>query len=370
MPILQSVARVQTGIEATAGNGPRSRTSSVLGLASLCACIGFALGFATTWNLTGGDWDRTYVGANSEVLMMAGLFGGSIGWSFGAFAAWLLPGSSNEPTREESWWLRFCAVGTGAIALLSLQHVVASDIPEVIVGFSMVPPAAALVTLTLLALAQRNRFRRSGAALGTVVAVMVLMATAMRFGSFLPFDQAWLEGWRSAQADAGNFAPNLLATAPRECPDVPADAGDHFDSFGQGTGEARPRWLEGHVPRWLPQGFGLRAWYRRPGGIGGVWVDERCRQVRLVLFEGSPQARRWSRYQVVDRIGEWTISIGLCERVGDTDGPCLEYLAWSPEERGENHGEVLGLALQTFGIGREDGDRIALGIPVTRLDQG
>jgi hypothetical protein len=342
----------------------------VIGLAFVCACIGFAVGFVATLKLTAWDWDRTYFGANSHLLMMAGLFGGSVGWFVGAGIGWFGSRSASHPSYQEARGLRSWAAVPAVIAVLGLLWSTASEDPEAVVGRAMIPTGAALVAVTLVILGQRGRFRQTGVAIGAIVAIAILVGAGMRFSSFLPFDDAWLEGWRLGQADAESFAPNLLVPAPRECPDVPQDVGDRFDSFGQGTGHAQPVWLEGHVPRWLPEGFGLLAWYRRSGGTGGVWVDEGCRQVRLVLFEGKPEALRWSRFPVVDRVGDWTVSSGSCPGVQVAKSPCLEYVAWSPEEPGESEGEVLGLVLQTLGIDRDVSDRIALGISVTGQDQG
>ena len=51
--------------------------------------------------------------------------------------------------------------------------------------------------------------------------------------------------------------------------------------------------LGAHVPTWLPTGFGLMIGWTVEGGAvgersdGGIWTDERCRQVRLEVFPGA-----------------------------------------------------------------------------------
>ncbi len=103
----------------------------------------------------------------------------------------------------------------------------------------------------------------------------------------------------------------------------------------------------------------------------GVWAGEGCREVALTLFEGDPDSPRMDRlYTVVDEVGEWAVLAGPgCGRSAIADGSCLRYVAWAPEERGDENG-VLGLRLEVSGVDRDTGDRIALGIPVTDPDDG
>lgn len=339
----------------------------MLGLAVVCACIGFALAVVVTLRHTAWDLDRTYFENNSDVLSLAGLFGGSIGWFVGANIGWFLSRSTIQPSHDHAWGLRFAAMFPAAIAVLGLVRSPAIESPEGQTTLALVPAGAALVSLTLLVLAQRGRFRQAGAVVGAIVAMAIVVSTGMRFNSFLPLDRAHLIGWRMGQADVESFAPNLLAPVPaaQNCPAAPLSAVLGRDGFGRGGAGATGRlhWLEGHVPRWLPNGFGLVSWDNWRLSIG-EWRDESCRQIRLVLFEGNPDSPRWDRYPVLDQIGDWAVIAAPCEGRRIPEASCLGYLAWSPEERGAGEGEILGLHLQMLGIDRYEGDRIALGIPV------
>ncbi|MGZ8631587.1 MAG: hypothetical protein ACXWZF_11580 [Actinomycetota bacterium] len=187
-----------------------------------------------------------------------------------------------------------------------------------------------------------------------------------------------LEAWRSAQPDAESFAPNLLDPVPEEpvggCPPF----GNDDRLFRTGFDPERVQWLDGHVPRWLPDDFGLVDWVISEEDLDedagdwiesqsvGVWADRSCRRVSLVLFEANPDSPRLDRnYSVVDEVGDWAVMTGpKCKRSAIADDSCLQYFAWSYEERGERGGTVLGLQLHMQGIDRDVGDRIALGIPV------
>lgn len=338
----------------------------MLGLAIVCACIGFALAFVLTLRHSAWDLDRTYFENNSDVLSLAGLFGGSIGWFIGAGIGWFLSPSAIRPSQDHAWRLRVAAVLPAAIAVLIFASSTAIESPEAQTALAVIPAGAALVSVTLWVLSQRGRFRRAGAVVGAIVAMAIVVSAGMRFSSFLPLERAYLTGWRMGPTDAENFAPNLLLVVPaaQSCPThLPAVL--RADGFGRGGAGAagRLQWLEGHVPRWLPDGFGLVSWDNWRLSIG-EWRDESCRQIRLVLFEGSPDSPRWDRYPVVDQIGDWAVIAAPCAGRRNSEASCLWYLAWSPEERGAGEGEILGLHLQMLGIDRVAGDRIALGIPV------
>ena len=233
----------------------------------------------------------------------------------------------------------------------------------------MILAGAALVAMTLLVLALGGRLRPTWAnvPIGAIAAIAIPVVGVMWLISLQPLNR-----WMSAQPDAESFAPNLVAPAPapavRECPSVGPSV-DVLVNHGFGRGPAgapgRLQWIEGHVPRWLPDGFGLVTWDNWRVSLG-VWADERCRWVQLVLFEGNPDSPRWDRFfSAVDEVGDWTVMAGRgCRRSAIADGSCLGYLAWSYEQQGEGEQEVLGLHLEMGGIDRDEGDRIALGIPV------
>lgn len=121
-----------------------------------------------------------------------------------------------------------------------------------------------------------------------------------------------------------------------------------------------PWWLEGNVPGWLPDDFGLLTWNRNP--VLGVWADGQCRAARLMIvhYWKTPKSSRYTLPNA-DQIGGWAVKGRPCPGNFPMEGLCLEYLAWS-EEAGP--GEGVRLHLQMWGIDRDVGDKIALGIPV------
>lgn len=54
--------------------------------------------------------------------------------------------------------------------------------------------------------------------------------------------------------------------------------------------------LGSHVPTWMPAGFGLMLGWKVEGRAvggrsnGGIWTDERCRQVRLEVYPNTAGA--------------------------------------------------------------------------------
>jgi hypothetical protein len=207
----------------------------------------------------------------------------------------------------------------------------------------------------------------------TATAIAVLLVAIAR--------PSELEAWRSAQPDAESFAPNLLAPVPA-APDGAVEGCSSFvsrdHSFDVAFDPEQVQWLEGHVPRWLPDGFGLVDYvtseYRwdpqegesTPTHSVAVWGDGACRRISLVLFGSARDHRRVDRlYSIVDEVGDWDVVEGRgCKASAIAAGSCLHYLARSDDERSTNGERVLGLGLQMSGIDRETGDKIALGIPV------
>ncbi len=337
---------------------PRSRTATVLGWAFSLSWIGFTVVFVVAVSsLLGANGPTGVRGtlSNFTVVVTASLFGGCIGWFIGAVIGWLDSRTVKEPAGESAQGT-LAALGWTALGFLIVA------LNGALVTVIIAAAGAALVIVTMVVLEQRRISGRSGAMIGAIVGIVILVLAGMQFSSLLPLDRAWLIAWRADQAEAETFAPNLLASAPQECA-VPTDVGDNDDSLGRSE-RARPPWLEGHVPRWLPRGFGLLTWSLPPGGTAGVWTDDRCRQIRLVLFEGNPESVRRNRVPVADRVGDWAVLAKPCASDHAAEVPCLEYLAWSPGVQGEGEGEVLGLRLRMRGLDRDEGDRIALGIPV------
>lgn len=121
----------------------------MLGLAIVCACIGFALAFVLTLRHSAWDLDRTYFENNSDVLSLAGLFGGSIGWFIGAGIGWFLSPSAIRPSQDHAWRLRVAAVLPAAIAVLIFVSSTAIESPEAQTALAVIPAGAALVSVTL-----------------------------------------------------------------------------------------------------------------------------------------------------------------------------------------------------------------------------
>jgi hypothetical protein len=111
--------------------------------------------------------------------------------------------------------------------------------------------------------------------------------------------------------------------------------------------------LDGHVPHELPPSdFGLAAAWGPVGGsatAGAVWVDPRCRVVRIVV---DPNASVGTGPQV----GDWTLTQSQPCATGLLQGaPCLEY-------RTQVDGGTL--VLSTVGLAREEGDAVANSVPL------
>ena len=350
----------------------RSRTTTIIGLAFVCACIGFAVAFAVGAR-AGWPHQLDRINFDDDAIVWAtALLGGGIGWLIGAVSGWIFSRHAIEPS-DEGLGLAAVLVALFAFAALNMAGWHSASVaaqegePEAVIKLTtviMFAAGAALVIVTLLVLAQENRFRQAGAVVGAIVAVTILVGAGMRFSSLLPIDRAWLNAWQMHQADAESFAPNLLTPASSGCPEVPVT---HF-SFETGPNvfihSGRPWWLEGHVPRWLPDGFGLLTWSRLPES--GVWADGRCRLVRLTIvgYQETHNFRQQDRLPVRAGIGSWSVAERPCPSAFPMEGLCLEYQAWSRGE-GDLGGVTFRLRLQTLGIDRETGDRIALGIPVS-----
>jgi hypothetical protein len=110
--------------------------------------------------------------------------------------------------------------------------------------------------------------------------------------------------------------------------------------------------LDDHVPHELPPSdFGLAAAWGPVGGsatAGAVWVDPRCRVVRIVL---DPNASVGAGPQV----GDWTLTESQqCGGGLLVGAACLEY-------RVKVNGATL--VLSTIGLAREEGDAVANSVP-------
>jgi hypothetical protein len=315
--------------------------------AFICACIGFLVGAVWPWGL-----DNTSITHPGWVRLAAGLLFGSAGWIAGAAIGWFHPrfGTERRARRASEPWIVLALIPMLAIMLLLARTTPPNSGPDL---RSVFAGGEAIVAVTLLVFAQRNRFRQVGAFVGAIVALTIITRVAIGFSSAMPADRPWLDIWRSRQPDAASFAPNLLAPVSPVCPGA-------APAFGRDPGFRYPdshssTWLDGHVPRWLPDDFGILTWWD-VGPFGGQWADRGCGLVRLTLEEGewAPKRPLLARDDV-DRIGHWYVWERLCPRRVGRNGPCLVYRA------GFQSG---GLVLWTWGLDRDVADRIALGISV------
>lgn len=109
-----------------------------------------------------------------------------------------------------------------------------------------------------------------------------------------------------------------------------------------------------HVPRWLPDGFGLFKGWKVEWGVlgersdGGIWTDKRCRQVQLEVFpgdasDGSPIPG-----------GEWVLSgRGECQAGSARHVSCSTYHA-------QSGGDTILLTM--VGLSNRDTARVVGGV--------
>lgn len=146
----------------------------------------------------------------------------------------------------------------------------------------------------------------------------------------------------------------VLAPAPRDCPTGLVRSNPI--TVGQFQAAAR-----GHLPGWLPPGFGLLRTYgaesRTADGSGayGIWSDEHCREVEMT-FDPSARPPGTSYHPSVTRVGPWSLTADVpngCFNVVLGKSRCLDYVAVADDG-------IISLAM--MGLDREEGDRIALSI--------
>jgi hypothetical protein len=120
------------------------------------------------------------------------------------------------------------------------------------------------------------------------------------------------------------------------------------------------RLMEGYLPTWMPQGFGLLASYRAmqsADGFGGygIWSDDRCREVELT-FNSIGRSSGPLPGDLRPSVGPWKVEAdvpGGCSNQVLGKARCLDYSAVTPDG---------SLSLQMMGVDRDEGDRIALSI--------
>jgi len=144
-------------------------------------------------------------------------------------------------------------------------------------------------------------------------------------------------------------SPDILRATPRDCPLPLVRAG----SIG---GPELPEGMRGHLPLWLPDGFGLaRAFGPGDGALAGaIWTDHQCREIALYLWDSHEgHAGEGPGH----RVGDWILLVNEPRDCGNAvlgQARCLGYRA--SVESGT-------LGIQMMGVHPSIGDRIVRSIP-------
>lgn len=138
-----------------------------------------------------------------------------------------------------------------------------------------------------------------------------------------------------------------LSPAPRACPFMP---GLGETPVTGGDAEVT-RLMNGHLPTWLPSGFGLSgAWTEASATktlfAETLWSDQRCRSVRVTFSSGGPGP------------GPWTVGYDNPRACGNAIMGMGECIGYSVSVTG---GEVN---VQTISLTRSDADRLVHSIKI------
>jgi hypothetical protein len=150
--------------------------------------------------------------------------------------------------------------------------------------------------------------------------------------------------------------PSILSPAPppRSGPYGLTECPIGFGEWGEEiSASVLVRAMDGHLPRWLPRGFGLfAAWRYESPGARATWTNRRCREFTLGYSpSGTPE------YLMGSRVGAWTLTESGkgCGNAVLGSGRCLVYeLRLSTES----------MVVQALGLSRRLGDRVVLSIPL------
>src|SRR6266545_8156494 len=143
---------------------------------------------------------------------------------------------------------------------------------------------------------------------------------------------------------------SVLSPAPRVCPlgimratALPASSLDKA--------------IDGHVPTWLPDGFGLAgAWGLPSQGLGpdfaaeAVWADDQCREIDLTYWNRIEGVHR---FPGKPRVGDWFVisdKPGACGNAVLGDARCLEYFT-QPVSAGSR----VQVSVSMMGVSRRTG---------------
>lgn len=112
--------------------------------------------------------------------------------------------------------------------------------------------------------------------------------------------------------------------------------------------------MDGHLPHWLPTGFGLAGAWDLGSGLASVtWTDGKCRELKVSFSpSGMPEPSSGPR------VGGWTVTYDVPDACGNAIlgmGRCTGYQAVT----------LPGVvSVQAIGLDRVQSDRIALSIPL------
>jgi hypothetical protein len=150
----------------------------------------------------------------------------------------------------------------------------------------------------------------------------------------------------------------VLSPAPRGCPlgimratALPASSLDKA--------------IDGHVPTWLPDGFGLVGALGPPSQYGpdfaaeAVWADNQCREIDLIYWNRIEGVHR---FPDKPRVGDWFVIVdkpGACSNAVLGEARCLGYFS-QPESAGIR----VQLSVSMMGVSRRTGDAIVRSIAV------
>lgn len=136
---------------------------------------------------------------------------------------------------------------------------------------------------------------------------------------------------------------------------TPASHGCPLQGMDQGNAVPADQIVEvmgGHVPQWLPPGFGFEgAW--TDGKSIWVWTDGTCREVSVISADrGHP----W--HYSGPRLGPWVMAVDApgCDNQVLGSANCLDYAA--------HVGPTGSVGFHASGLDRTEGDRIVLSIPL------
>ena len=153
--------------------------------------------------------------------------------------------------------------------------------------------------------------------------------------------------------------PSVTQVSAKALPVVTAEPAPRACPWGFARAESIPpsdlvEALNGHVPAWLPPGFGLAASYGQEGDSGtlaqGQWSDGQCREVSVGLYDHTLASHDG------ERVGDWAVIVDGPGCSNDVLGRarCIVYQSTTQGDR---------VTVQIMGLDRTDADRLVSSIP-------